>query len=148
MKKILSISLVLALVLLCFSSCAGYYVGEEIYTSYDGVYITVDGIDNTADSPVLKVIWHNEGESYVSFGLWYAIEYLDGEEWKNVQITDFAIPEIACTLEGGEEVMQGYSLKYFNTLLPGTYRIKTEFYIPDLELGTQMAYATFEVSYM
>ena len=147
MKKFISVILILAVSLICLSSCASYGRGDEVYTTYGGVYITVDSIETGDSGAVINAVWHNESENYISFGLWYTVEYLDGEEWKNVQITDFAIPEIACTLESGREGEQSYSLKYFNTIRPGTYRLRVEFYIPELELGTQMAYATFEVSY-
>lgn len=150
MKRLLSTILVLTLTLLCFSGCsAEINATDEHYTDYEGVYITLDGIDTAADrGPVLKVIWHNETDKYISFGLWYTIEYLDGEEWVNIQIADFSIPEIACTLEAGQTVMQGYSTKYFNMLRPGIYRIRTEFYVPDENIGSQSAWATFEVSYL
>lgn len=145
MKKMLSLALVLSMVILCFSGCSfTIQPTEEVYTDCEGVYITIDSIDESGDHPTLKVTWHNETEDTVLFGLGYTIEYLDGEEWKNIQITDFAIPEIACILGAGESGEQSYTTKYFNMLRPGTYRIKVEYNIQADQPKSGIAYAIFE----
>lgn len=145
MKRILSMSLVVATVLLCFSGCSmTIRTNDEIHTSYEGVYITVTSVDESGDKPILKVLWHNETESTVAFGLGYTIEYFDGEEWKNIQIVDFAVPEIACIIEPGKIAEKSYTTKYFNMLRSGTYRIKTEFYIQGDEPKSGVTFAEFE----
>lgn len=145
MKKIISIALVLATVLLCFSGCAMTILpSDEIHTDGEGVYITIDSIDESGDHPILVVSWHNETESTVCFGLGYAIEYLDGDEWKNIQIVDFAIPEIACVLEPGQSCEKNYTTRYFNMLRCGTYRILTEFYLQSDEPKSGVTFAKFE----
>ncbi len=148
MKKLLSLSLILSLTLLCFTACSrAFSLTDEHYTDYEGVYITVDSVDDSASFPTLNVVWHNETDEYISFGLWYTIEYLDGEEWKNIQIADYAIPEIACALEAHSADQRSYATKYFNMLRAGTYRIRAEFYVPEQNIGAQMTFALFEVAY-
>lgn len=149
MKRILSISLILSLTLLCFTACSSEMsITDEYYTDYDGVYISIEEIDSTADFPTLKVIWHNETTDLITFGLWYTVEYLDGDEWINIQIVDYAIPEIACQLEANSTAEQSYATKYFNMLRPGTYRIRTEFYVPDANIGAQSTWTLFKASYL
>ena len=148
MKKIISILLLLSLSMVCLCSCErSTRPIDGIYTDYDGVYLTIDSIDESGDYPVLNVTWHNETDQMVTFGLWYVVEYLDGDEWKNIQIADYAIPEIACMLAPGESGSQNYTTKYFNMLREGRYRVRTEFYIPELQVGTKNTWAEFELAY-
>ena len=145
MRKSVSISLVLAMVMLCFSGCALMISpSDEIHTDYEGVYISINGVDDSADAPVLVVMWHNNSEETVTFSLNYVIEFFDGEEWKNIQIADFAIIDIACVLEPGQSGEHRYSTKYFNMLRPGLYRIRTDFYVQGDEMKSGVTWAEFE----
>ena len=145
MKKVLSLILVVVTLALCLTGCSmSILPSDSIHTDVEGVYITIDSVDYSGDKPVLKVTWHNESESTIVFGLGYVIEYLDGEEWKNIQISDFAIPEIACMLEPGGVAEQSYTTKYFNMLRTGTYRIKVEFYLQGDEPTSGITFAKFE----
>ena len=120
----------------------------EHYTDFEGVYITIESIENGQNGKVINAMWHNESDVTVCFGKGYTIEYLNGESWEDVQIVDFAIPEIACILDGGQTATESYRTQYFNMLRPGTYRIKTEFWIQDdFVLAEQTTYAIFEVDY-
>lgn len=149
MKKLLVFILVLSVVIFSLSGCAREYeINEEINTSFEGVYITIEGVDQSEKSPILEVVWHNDTDSTVCFGLWYTIEYLDGDEWKNIQIVDFAIPEIACVLGPGESANHTYATKYFNMLREGNYRIRTEFYVQGKEPQSGSTGAGFFVKYI
>lgn len=145
MKKFLSLGIIVSMVMLCFCSCAMTIVPTEVsHTDCEGVFITIDSIDDGGDKPILNVTWHNTTEDTVVFGKAYTIEYLDGEQWKNIQIKDFAVIEIACILEPGDTVRQSYSTAYFNMLRSGTYRIKTEFYLQGDEPKSGITWAEFE----
>lgn len=120
---------------------------EEHYTDYEGVYITIESINDADGGKVIDAVWHNETDKTICFGLGYTIEYLNGDGWESVQLTDFAIPELACILEGGRSGTQSYTTKYFNLLRPGTYRIMTEFYVQESDIGAQSTYALFDVKY-
>jgi len=148
-KKIISAFLLLSVIFLCFTGCERAYAPSlSKFTDYEGVYITIEEIEAEGLSENLKVVWHNETDLNVTFGLWYTVEFYDGAEWKNIQVTDFAIPEIACVLEPHSTVTQNYSTKYFNTLASGDYRIRVEFYISD-ESGSVSgtSYAPFAKGY-
>ena len=100
MMKVFLKFLVFVMALLRLIGITGTYtILDESHTDYEGVYITIESIENGKNSHEIKVVWHNETENYISFGLGYTIEYLYGEQWVDVQIDDFAIPEIACSLE-------------------------------------------------
>lgn len=138
----------LALALVCFCGCErSLEPSDGIHTDYDGVYLTIDSIDADGDHPILNVTWHNETDQTVTFGLWYTIEYLDGDDWKNIQVAEYAVPEIACMLGPGERGAQSYTTKYFNILREGRYRVRTEFYIPELQVGTKSTWAEYDLSY-
>lgn len=149
MKKLISTILILAVVLLCFSSCTSVYaLSHSKYTDYEGVYITVKGSGPITEGWI-EVEWHNETENEVTFGLGYTIEYYEKDQWVNIQISDFAIPEIACILKPGESAEQRYSTKYFNMIREGDYRIKVEFYVQEGDHSvTGTTYAPFAKQYV
>lgn len=147
MKRILSITLIILAVLLCFSGCVREYEpNDEIHTTCEGVFITVESIDESGKFPILEVVWHNETEKTVTFGLWYTIEYLNGGEWKNIQIADFAVPEIALMIEPDNTARESYTTKHFYMLRKGEYRIRTEFYIQGEEPVSGSTWASFSIS--
>lgn len=128
-----------------FSTFATFTPRNEVYTDYEGVYITVEEIKTVEGEKVADVTWHNESDETVCYGLGYKVEYYNGESWEDVQFVDFAIPEIACILEPGQSGTQSYRLKYFNFLRSGTYRISSEFYVQESDLGAIITFDTFEV---
>ena len=131
-----------------FSTFSSYTPRNEAYTDYEGVYITIEEIKTVNGEKVADVVWHNESDETVCYGLGYKVEFYNGESWEDVQIVDFPIPEIACILDGGQTATEVYRTQYFNMLRPGTYRIKTEFWIQDnFVLAEQTTYALFEVNY-
>ena len=138
------ISLFMALLRL-FGITGDFAPMNEYHTDYEGVYITIESIDS--DSQSLDVVWHNESDSTVSFGMGYSIEYLNGDVWEDVQIVDFAIIEIACILDPASSGHHTYSTEYFNMLRAGTYRIRCEFYPVDSDVGACSTYALFMVKY-
>ena len=148
MKKILSVILLLS-TLFCLVGCDRPIETRayEPITDYDRVYIVVEGVADVGGTQALIVRWINESEYTVGYGLGYDIEYLLGDEWKSVRITDFAIPEIWCMIDPGESGTQQYRTRYFNLLLPGRYRIAVEFYVYDSSESTTAgrAYAEFTV---
>lgn len=128
-----------------FSTFASFTPRNEAYTDYEGVYITVEEIETVDGEKVANVTWHNESDETVCYGLGYKVEFYNGESWEDVQLVDFAIPEIACIVEPGETGTQKYRLKYFNFLRSGTYRISSEFYVQNSDLGAILTFDTFEV---
>jgi hypothetical protein len=143
LKKILSSILLLSVIMLCFTGCESVYATSfSKYTDFEGIYITVDEIEANGLSEVLTVTWHNETDYTATFGLNYTIQFYDNEQWNNIRVIDFAILEIACILEPHSTITRSYSTEYFNTLIPGDYRIQVNFYVdnePDYTAGTTFA---------
>ncbi len=130
MKKLISILLTIASLLL-LTACTGQISisNSKYYTDYDGIYITIDSVEGDGKEQKLVTTWRNETDKTVTFGYWYVIEYKDGEEWKSIQIVDYAIPEIACVVEAQSTASMTYSTKYFSLVRKGTYRLRSEFYV-------------------
>ena len=149
MMRVFSMFLGIIMSILSFiSTFSSFTPRSEVYTDYDGVCITIEEITIEDGQRYADVVWHNNSDETICYGLGYKVEFYNGESWEDVQFVDFAIPEIACILEPGQSGMQTYRLKYFNFLRPGTYRIKTEFRIQDdVVLAEQTTYALFEVNY-
>ncbi len=131
MKKAISILLTLALTILLLTSCAVEISisDSEYYTDFDGVYVTIDYVEGEGKEQKLITTWHNETDKTVTFGMWYVIEYKDGSEWKNVQIVDYAIPEILCVIDPHSTAEKSYRTKYFSLIRNGTYRLRSECYV-------------------
>ena len=129
-KKTISAILLLTVILLCFSGCRPVYATSfSHYTDFDGVYITVDEISADEFGETLTVTWHNDTDHIVTYGLDYTVEFYKNGEWGDIQLTDFAIPEIACILSPHSTMTQKYTTKYFNTFAEGDYRIRVGFLI-------------------
>lgn len=148
-KKFLSLALVVSVILLCFTGCeSAYATSFSNYTDYEGVYIMVEEIRADGLNEILSVVWHNDTDYTVTFGLNYTVEVYSHGEWKSVQVTDFAIPEIACVLEPHSTEAIEYSTEYFNTLVSGDYRIKVWFYVDNGEESISgSSYAPFAKGY-
>lgn len=155
MKKLLCIITLISLIL-TMSGCSLiqktvinsnrlFGIAEEKYTSFEGVSISIENIDTSKDYPVFTVKWTNDSDEEITFGMGYYIERLDGDEWKSVQTSDFAIIEIACIMKPGESGNQTYSGEYFSFKKFGMYRIRTDFYAQGENFGGHTTWATFEV---
>ena len=148
MMRVFSLFLGIIMSILGFiSNYATFTPLNDSHTDYEGVYISIEQIVDFEGGKVVDVVWHNDSDETACFGLGYRVEYLDGEEWVDVQMEDFAVPEIACIVEPGKYGTQSYRLKYFNMLRPGTYRLITEFYIQNSDLGALYTYDCFDIKY-
>ena len=77
----------------------------EIYTDYEGVYITIKSIDkDEGGQNIFNIVWHNETDKEVTIGEMFSIEYKVGEEWSEA---DFDEEQVFLTL--------GYLLKAHKT---------------------------------
>jgi hypothetical protein len=149
LKKAISIVLILMTSLVCLSGCRSAYAPSmSQYTDCEGVYIMIDEIEADGFGETLTVSWHNETDYTVTFGLDYTIELYKNNEWVDIQMMDFGIPEVACILSPHSTMTQKYITKYFNTFAEGDYRIRVKFYIdnaPDYTIGE--SYAPFAKGY-
>ncbi len=133
MKNKLFFLLILLLALAAIISCAEpekpedlVFEGEEkVFTDFEGVYLTLDGIGATA----VSVTWHNDTDKEISFGEGYAIEILTSTgEWVSTLKDELITPAIALLLMPQGEVPKGYSLAPFDLSRVGKYRLRCEFW--------------------
>ena len=130
MKKIITIILsMLSLFMgVCFVGCSegGNVIipTGDYHTDCEGVYLTIESIDNTGEHTKLNVEWHNETDYEVVYTQPYQIEYKNGEEWVNIQTEDsnYAYSEI--TIAPQSTKMQDYSTAGFDVSKMGTYRLR------------------------
>lgn len=130
MKKWLAVLLSICAALIACTSCA---IGNNVivptyhyHTDHTGVYILVDAVDNTGESAVLQVEWHNETAYEVVYAMPYQIEYKDGDEWINIQTEDLNYSYEEITIAPQSIAMEEYSTAGFDLSKMGTYRLRTK----------------------
>ena len=101
----------------------------NIYTDYDGVYLSVKSIDTNVDGhKVFNIVWHNETSQDITYGEMYSIEYKDGDEWKYViNPEDIYFITIGYLLKPYSTEVKSYSTQRFELSKNGTYRLCSHF---------------------
>ena len=147
MKKIIAFLLVSAL-LLCLVGCqeSNPKLNDPSFaplkmtpgaatSSYDGIEIQIDSLNWHKDEKktTLVVAWKNQTKYEVTYGASFAIERLDGDKWVNCAIPDDpTFIAIGYLLSAGKLKNETYNLTdLFDVSSPGTYRFKTDCYVPD-----------------
>lgn len=101
---------------------------EELFTEYEGVYISIKSIDtNAGGHTVFNVVWHNETNEEVQFGDPYSIQRKEGDEWVNTSSTELIFLTHARILNPDSTVYKSYSTQRFDISQSGTYRLKVSF---------------------
>ena len=107
----------------------------EATSSYDGIEIQIDSLNWHKDEKktTLVVVWNNQTKYEVTYGASFAIERLDGDKWVNCAIPDDpTFIAIGYLLPAGKLKNETYNLTdLFDVSSPGTYRFKTECFVPD-----------------
>ena len=97
---------------------------EKIFTDFEGVYLTLEGIGEAS----ISVTWHNDTDEEITFGEGYSIEILTSTgEWTSVQKEEMSVPAIALLLMPKGETRKGYFLSFFDLSRVGKYRLRCEF---------------------
>ena len=148
MKKIIAFLLVSAL-LLGLVGCKGSSPGLDddpniaplvaapgkSTSSYDGIEIQVDSLtwNKEEKKSTLVVVWNNRTEYEVTYGASFSIERLDGDKWVSCAIPEDPVFNLmAYLLPAGRITNEYYTLTdVFDVSSPGTYRFKTDCYVPD-----------------
>ncbi len=98
---------------------------EEIFTDFEGVYLTLDKLGASS----ISVTWKNETNFEITFGEGYSVEILASNgEWVSVQKEEMSVPAIALMLPAGGNLNKGYSFKAFDLSRVGKYRLRCEFW--------------------
>ena len=107
----------------------------EATSSYEGIEIQIDSLNWHKDEKktTLVVAWNNQTKYEVTYGASYAIERLDGAEWVSCAIPDDpTFIAIGYLLPAGKLKNETYNLTdLFDVSSPGTYRFKTDCFVPD-----------------
>lgn len=132
MKKLWSIILsMLCLILgISFFGCSAQKntitLTGDYHTDYEGVYITIESVEDMGEYTKLNVEWHNKTAYEVVYTLPYQIEYKNSKEWVNIQTEDlnYACSEI--TIAPKRTKTQVYSTAGFDVSKTGTYRLRAD----------------------
>ena len=104
-------------------------------SSYDGIEIQIDSLNWHKDEKktTLVVAWKNQTKYEVTYGASFTIERLDGDKWVNCAIPDDpTFIAIGYLLPAGKLKNETYNLTdLFDVSSPGTYRFKTDCFVPD-----------------
>ena len=105
----------------------------DIYTDYEGVYITIKSIDkDEGGQNIFNIVWHNETDKEITYGEMYTVEYKSGEEWID---TDFDeeryFATIGYSLKKNKTVLKSYTSEHLDISKSGTYRFMVPFSVKE-----------------
>ena len=101
---------------------------DAIFTDLNGVYITLNSIEETTDnSKIFNVEWHNETSAEITYGEMFYIEYKDGNKWVDTATQDVVFHLIGFLLKPDETKEETYKAQYNDISEKGTYRLVVPF---------------------
>jgi len=105
----------------------------DIYTDYEGVYITIKSIDkDEGGQNIFNIVWHNETDKEITYGEMYTVEYKVGEEWMD---TDFDeeryFNTIGYSLKKNKTASKSYTAEHLDISKRGTYRFMVPFSVKE-----------------
>ena len=105
----------------------------EIFTDYEGVYVTVKSIDNAGGYSVFNLTWHNDTKEQVVYGESYFVEYWDGDDWTKVPFTfdNISFTAIGFLLNPNTTANKSYSTQLFDISKDGAYRLRVPFSVDE-----------------
>ena len=157
MKKLITFSLCLFIVISCFTACFDeggidlpvsdtlVVSGDDgIHTDFEGFYMTLKSVSATS----VGVTWHNDTEHGMMFGEGYFVELMASNgKWVSVQNGEMSVPAIALMLPAGGTLDKGYSLEPFDLSRVGKYRLRSEFYYDGATYSTWVEFSvTMEIA--
>ena len=116
----------------------------EIFTDYEGVYITIKSIDKNS----FTVVWHNDTFNEVTYGEVFSIEYKSGDEWVEAAHDDElrAFISIGYMLKKNRTEEKIYTASWYDLSMNGTYRFVVPFSVKEGgEYVSYKAWAEFTV---
>ena len=101
---------------------------DAVFTDYNGVYITLNSIEETTDnSKIFNVEWHNETSAEITYGEMFYIEYKDGNNWIDTATQEVVFHLIGFLLKADETKEETYTTQYNDISETGTYRLIVPF---------------------
>ena len=147
MKRLIALTLTVALVLCCLVGCNNSNVivptDDDIYTDYDGIFLSFSSLLYSDEEKALNVIWHNETNQVAMYTEGYKIEYFEDGEWKSILKGEQYVTSISYILNPGVKRKKTYSTELFDLSKEGTYRLISDFSLDD---GTKYnTWVTFKI---
>ena len=104
----------------------------EIFTDYEGVYVTIKSIDTNAGGyKVFNLVWHNDTRKQVTYGESYVIERKEGNGWVNTASDELYFTMIGLLLNPDSTVNKSYTTQRFDISKIGTYRLRVSFLVDE-----------------
>ena len=105
----------------------------EIYTDYEGVYITIKSIDkDEGGQNIFNIVWHNETDKEITYGEMYTVEYKDGEEWMDTAFDEERyFNTIGYSLRKNKTASKSYTAEHLDISKRGTYRFMVPFSVKE-----------------
>lgn len=122
---------------------------DAVFTDYNGVYITLNSIEETTDnSKIFNVEWHNETSAEITYGEMFYIEYKDGNNWIDTATQEVVFHLIGFLLKADETKEEAYTTQYNDISETGTYRLIVPFSVngSDKEYNTWVEFEIDSIS--
>ena len=108
---------------------------SEIFTDYEGVYVTFDSSCIIIDGDtIFNLVWHNETDKNVMYGEPYSIERQEGDAWVDTTSGERSFEAIGLLLFPNSTANKSYSTQGFDVSQGGTYRLIVPF---SIDLGNE-----------
>ena len=123
----------------------------EIYTDYEGVYITIKSIDkDEGGQNIFNIVWHNETDKEITYGEMYTVEYKVGEEWMDTDFDeDRYFNTIGYSLKKNKTASKSYTAEHLDLSKSGTYRFMVPFSVKEGDkYVSYKAWAEFKVGFI
>ena len=123
-------------------------LGSEVFTDYEGVYITFSSWEPDKDGHVsFQIEWHNDTRERITYGDSYAIERKEGDAWITAAPGEVAFDMIGYTLRPHSRVAKSYAATPFDISQKGTYRLIMPFSTDDGKGYQYSTWAEFQVNW-
>lgn len=128
-REIIALLLFVSVVLSFFACRDPHLTLKESNTTYEGVTLTIIGVDYLEDHISLRTELSNETDHEVIYGAEYFVERNVGGDWISCANRDIAFIEIAYVLPKSSTQSKAYSLRGFDVTNDGTYRLRITCYV-------------------
>ena len=118
----------------CQTALSGVNLSNDIFTDYEGVYVSIKSIDtNAGGHTVFNLIWHNTTNEEITYGESYIIERKEGNDWVNTASEELYFTTIGLLLRPNSIENKSYSTQRFDISQSGTYRLRVTFLVDEGE---------------
>lgn len=102
----------------------------DVYTDYEGVYITIKSIDkDEGGQTIFNIVWHNDTDEEVIFGEIFTIERKTAGEWIETDAGATAFDGVGYLLTPHNTKEKSYISEHYDLAETGTYRFTALFTI-------------------